>query len=138
MKLDTVEQRRKLVDDLKKASIKFRDTVNYDTDGGEGCGADVLVDDLLAVAPMITAEKLFLDALDVIKNSDAENRAAFANVVTNRLNYFIEMILMHRLNKTVDDLHSWEFKTEDGRKFFRSTHKKLDELVEKYQDLYDL
>ena len=138
MKLDTVEQRQNLIEEMRKTTAKFKESVDYETADDELCGAEVILDDLVALTPMIVTEKLFLDLLAEIKRSDLKEPSPFANIVSNRLSYFVEMVLMHKLDNAVENLHRWDFKTEDGRKFFRSTHKKLDTLVEKYQDVYDL
>lgn len=138
MKLDTVAQRQKFVDDLKNASAKFRDSVEDEEDDNDWSGATVLFDDFDALVSIISAEQIFLDAFAEIRNSDNKEREIFSNIMSNNLDLFIRSIMMYRLNHTVDNLHDWGFRTEAGKRFYRSTHKKLDALVEKYQDLYDL
>lgn len=138
MKLDTVEQRQKLVDDLKNASAKFRDIVEEDEDDHDWGGATVLFDDFDALVPLVAAEQIFIEALDEIRNNDHKDREIFSNIMSNQLDLFIRSMIMHSLNHTVDNLHDWGFRSETGKKYYRSTHKKLDALVEKYQDLYDL
>ena len=138
MKLDTVARRRKFVDDLRQEALKFMNSIDEMEQEHDWCGGLVIHDDLVALLPLIDTEKIFLDALDEMRYYDCKEQANFLNIVSNNLDEFISVILMHKLNHTVDSLHDWGFREMEGKSFYRSMHKKLDALVEKYQDLYDL
>ena len=138
MKLDTLEQRRKLICDLQNMTLKFGESVEYLEDDNDWAGSTVIYDDLTALFPMIGTEEIFCDLLDEMRSHDCKSRDIFANIVSNRRDLFIEDVLLSRLNHAVNNLHRWGFRSEAGKKYYRSTHKKLDALVEKYQNLYDL
>ena len=142
MKLDDVEQRLKLIEGLIKVSFR-NDAVfmpgneNY----YEWLSNIEIVKLLISVGEMIRIERVFINTIadmESVKVDDPNDRELAIAIVREKLKQFVKTVLLPRINYTLSSLREWKFETELGKKFHRSVHKKLDALVEAYEDIYEL
>ena len=100
-----------------------------------------IADKLIAIQKLIYAEKIFLDVFDETENvrtHNFEEQEIFLNIIYENVTRFVDEILLQLIEYTFDNLNDWQFKTDVGKKFHKDVSKKLDALIKKYQDLYDL
>lgn len=142
MKLETVEQRHKFIDDMIQKAFAFEESLIHDPEhNNDWAGAMSTVENLVTIEEFIRTEQIFLDVADEMDNvptRDIDGKEIFISIVDDGLNFFIDTILLRRLEFAFDHLNDWEFVTEDGVKFQKSFSKKLDTMIKTYQDLYDL
>ena len=140
MKLDNAEQRHKFVDDSIKKAFELEESfINDEEFGDDWGGAMGTVENLIALEEMIRTEQIFLDTFAEMRSVRSRNSAEqeiYLGLVDDALVYFIDTILLRRVEFTFDQLN--DFKSERGKKFQKNFCKKLDALIKKYQDLYDL
>lgn len=142
MKLDTVQDRYKVIDGLIKKAIKLDAMFIHGDENYDNWVANMEIwRNLISISDMIHAEKIFLDAIEDMQSTHPRNldeRIFCINIVHDNLACFVDELLLHMLEHSFDELKNWEFKAEIGKKFHKETGKKLDALIKKYQDLYDL
>ena len=142
MKLDSVYDRHKLIDGLIKKSFKLDALWVHDQENiGEWISNMEILKNLISINDMIHTEKIFLDAFEEMENVRTRNVAEkeiYLDILFENLTHFVDTLLLHLIEFTFDDLNSWQFKTDIGKKFHRDVEKKLDALIKKYQDIYDL
>lgn len=142
MKLETIEQRHKLIDDMIKKGFEFEESLIYDKESGNDWGGAMsTVENLTVIEEMIRTEDIFVSIFAEIDNVRARNvdaQGIYLNIVDDSLIYFIDTILLRRIEFAFDHLNDWEFQTAGGKKFKKNYCKKLDALIKKYQDIYDL
>ncbi|MBR1646500.1 MAG: hypothetical protein IJ685_06955 [Selenomonadaceae bacterium] len=140
MKIDTVEERRKIMNDLIKKSFKLDEMLLHDEANVDDWVSNIeIMKNLISLEKMMFAEEIFLNTLDEMNEVHSRNRAdkeIYMNIVDGSLNYYISAILLHLLEYTYDTLDDWQFKTDAGKKFHKSVYKKLGALIDKYEDLY--
>ena len=142
MKLDTVDQRHKFVDDLVKKAFEVEESFIHDEEFGDDWGGAMsTVENLLALEELIRTEEIFLSTfaqMANIRSRNVDEKEIYLDMVNDANIYFIDTILLSRIEFAFDQLSDWDFKSERGKKFKKSYCKKLDALIKKYQDLYDL
>ena len=142
MKLDDVEQRHKFVDDLIKKAFELEESFIHDEEFGDDWGGAMsTVENLIALAEMIRTEQIFQSTLAEMKSVRSRNpdeKETYLSIVDDALAFFIDTLLLSRIEFAIDQLSDWDFKSERGKKFQKTFCKKLDTLIKKYQDIYDL
>ena len=142
MKLDTVDQRHKLVEDMITKAFEFEESLIHDSEHGDDwAGTMSTVENLVTIEEMIRTERIFLDTFDEmtgISTRDNDGKEIFLSIVDDSLTFFIDTILLRRIEFAFDHLSDWDFVTADGAKFQKNFCKKLDALIKAYQDRYDL
>lgn len=142
MKLDTLAQRHKLIDDLVKKGFEFEESLVHAEDCGDDWGGAMsTVENLITIEEMIRTEDIFLSTyaeMDNIRTRNVDEKEIYLSMVDDALIYFVDTILLRRIEFAFDHLNGWDFVSERGKKFQKSYCKKLDALRKKYQDIYDL
>ena len=142
MKLDTALERYKIIGGLIKKSFKLDALWVHDEENFNDWASNMEISDkLIAIQKLIYAEKIFIDVFDEIDEVHTRNlkeQKIFLSIVYENLTRFVDEILLQLIENTYDKLSDWQFKTEIGKKFHKDVSKKLDALIKKYQDLYDL
>lgn len=142
MKLDDADQRCKLVDDLTQQSFKNDSIfVHGEENYYEWLSNIRIMNHLIVLGEMTCTEKILVDTvadMESVRVNDDTDREFFLNIVRAKLRHFVETLLLPELEGTLKSLRYWQFKSDVGKKFHRNAHKKLDALLEKYQNLYDL
>ncbi len=142
MKLETVEQRHKFIDDMVKKAFAFEESLIHDPEHGDDwAGAMSTVENLVTIEEFIRTEQIFLDtfgAMEEIRTHDDSGKEIALNIVNDSLLEFIDTILLRRVEFAHDRLDDWDFVTEGGVKFKKSFCRKLNTLIKTYQDIYDL
>lgn len=142
MKLDDADQRCKLVDDLTQQSFKNDSIfVHGEENYYEWLSNIRIMNHLIVLGEMTCTEKILVDTvadMESVRVNDDTDREFFLNIVRVKLRHFVETLLLPELEGTLKSLRYWQFKSDVGKKFHRNAHKKLDALLEKYQNLYDL
>lgn len=142
MKLDNIDQRHKLIDDMIKKGFEFEESLIHgsenDNDWG---GAMSTVENLIAIEEMIRTEEIFLGTfyeMADVRSHDPDEKEIYLTIADDALIDFVDTILLRRIESAFDNLNGWSFATEGGKKFQKNYCKKLDALIKKYQDIYDL
>ena len=142
MKLDTSWERYKILEGLIKKSFKLDKMWVHDEENFNDWASNMeIADKLIAIQKLIYAEKIFLDVFDETENvrtHNFEEQEIFLNIIYENVTRFVDEILLQLIEYTFDNLNDWQFKTDVGKKFHKDVSKKLDALIKKYQDLYDL
>ena len=142
MKLDTVQDRYKVIDGLIKKAIKLDEMFIHGDENYDNWVANMEIwRNLISISDMMHAEKIFLDTIEDMQTVHTRNfdeKEIYLSIVHDNLACFVDELLLHMLEHSFDELSNWEFKAEIGKKFHKETGKKLDALIKKYQDLYDL
>ena len=142
MKVDTVEERRKIMNDLIKKSFKIDEMLLHDESNVDDWVSNMeILKNLISLEKMICTEKIFLDTLaemENVRSRHIDEKETYMDIVDVGLNYYISTILLYLLEYTYDTLDDWQFKTEAGKKFHKQVDKKLGVLLDKYQDLYEI
>ena len=142
MKLDTLAQRHKLIDDMVKKGFEFEESLIHAEDTGDDWGGAMsTVENLITIEEMIRTEEIFLGTfaeMESVRTRNVDEKDIYLGIVDDALVYFIDTILLRRIEFSLDHLNGWDFVSERGKKFKKSYCKKLDALRKKYQDIYDL
>ena len=142
MKLDTLAQRHKLIDDMVKKGFEFEESLIHAEDTGDDWGGAMsTVENLITIEEMIRTEEIFLGTfaeMESVRTRNVDEKDIYLGIVDDALVYFIDTILLRRIEFALDHLNGWDFVSERGKKFKKSYCKKLDALRKKYQDIYDL
>lgn len=142
MKLETVEQRHKFIDDMVKKAFVFEESLIHDSEHSDDwAGAMSTVENLVTIEEFIRTEEIFLDtfgAMEGIRTHDESGKEIALSIVNDSLIEFIDTILLRRIEFTHDQLNDWDFVTEGGVKFKKNFCRKLNTLIKTYQDIYDL
>ena len=142
MKLDTVDQRHDFIDDMVKKAFKFEESLIHDAEHGDDWGGAMsTVENLVTIEEMIRTEKIFLDTfveMDGVRVRNNNEKEIFLGIVDDSLTFFIDTVLLRRIEFSFDQLSDWDFVTEGVVKFKKTFCKKLDALMKKYQDVYNL
>ena len=142
MKLETVEQRHDFIDEMVRKAFEFEESLIHDPDHSDDwAGAMSTVENLVTIEEMVRTEKIFLDAFDEmteIPTRDNDGKEIFLSIVDDSLIFFVDTILLRRIEFAFDHLSDWDFATAGGAKFKKTFCKKLDALIKAYQDRYDL
>ena len=139
MNLDTIERRRKVIDDLVDKTFELDKQFVNDGENFDDWLSNVeIMSNLISLSKMFHAEQIFLEMLDAMENfpSNSAEKKIFTSIADDALNYYIEAILFDMLQYSHDTLKDWHFKTAVGKRFHRSAEKKLHELLDKYHELY--
>ena len=142
MKLDDADKRCKLVDDLTQQSFKNDDIFLHGEENYYEWLSNIrIMNHLIVLGEMTCTEKILVDTvadMESVRVDDDTDREFFLNIVRVKLRHFVETLLLPELEGTLKSLRYWQFESDVGKKFHRNAHKKLDALLEKYQNLYDL
>ena len=142
MKLDTTEQRHKVIDNMIKKGFEFEESLIHDQENGDDWGGAMsTVENLIAIEELIRTEEIFQDvfvSIDNFRSRNIDEKETYLSIVDDSLIFFIDTLLLRRIEFAFDHLNGWDFKSEGGKKFKKNYCKKLDELRKKYQDIYDL
>lgn len=140
MKIDTVEERRKIMNDLIKKSFKLDEMFLHDEANNDDWVSNIeIMGNLISLEKMMFTEGIFHETLDemrAVRSHNLADKEMYMDIVDSNLNYYISAILLHLLEYTYDTLDDWQFKTEVGKKFHKEVFKKLGLLIDKYQDIY--
>ena len=141
MKLDTVDERHKVINSLIKKSFKLNELWLHGDENNDDWVANMeILKNLLSLSDMMYTEKIFLDMLDqmeAVPTRYVESEMYLAIGYEN-LTRFIENLLLHLLDFSLNDLENWSFNAEVGQKFHANVRKKLVALSKKYREIYDL
>ena len=142
MKLDTLYQRHKLVENMIEKGFEFEESLIHDQEcGNDWGGAMSTVENLMTIEEMIRTEEIYLNIfaeMDSYRTRNIDDKAICFRIVDDAFIHFIDTILLDKIEFAFDHLEGWDFVSEGGKKFKKSYCKKLDALIKKYQDLYDL
>ena len=142
MKLDSIDQRHKLIDDMIKKGFEFEESLIHDSESGDDwSGAMSTVENLIVIEEMIRTEEIFLSTfceMADVRSRDIDEKEIYLGIIDDALIYFVDTILLRRIEFAFDHLNDWDFQSESGKKFKKNYCKKLDALIKKYQDIYDL
>ncbi len=142
MKLDTLAQRHKLINDLVKKGFEFEESlIHAENSGDDWGGAMSTVENLVTIEEMIRTEEIFLvtyGEMDNVRTRNFDEKEIYLSMVDDALIYFVDTILLRRIEFAFDHLNGWNFVSDGGKKFQKTFCKKLDALRKKYQDIYDL
>ena len=142
MKLDTTQQRHKVIDNMIKKGFEFEESLINDQENGDDWGGAMsTVENLIAIEELIRTEEIFQDvfvSIDNFRSRNIDEKETYLSIVDDSLIFFIDTLLLRRIEFAFDHLNGWDFKSEGGKKFKKNYCKKLDELRKKYQDIYDL
>lgn len=139
MNLDTIEHRRKVIDDLVDKTFEMdklflNDGENFD----DWLSNREIMSNLISLSQMFRAEEIFLDMLEAMESfpSNSVEKKIFMSMAEGALNHYIDTILFDMLQYSHNALNDWHYKTTVGKRFHRSAGKKLHELLDKYHELY--
>ncbi|MBR4151992.1 MAG: hypothetical protein IKT98_03460 [Selenomonadaceae bacterium] len=142
MKLDTLYQRHKLVENMIEKGFEFEESLIHDQEcGNDWGGAMSTVENLMTIEEMIRTEEIYLNIfaeMDSYRTRNIDDKAIYFRIVDDAFMHFIDTILLDKIEFAFDHLEGWDFVSEGGKKFKKNYCKKLDALIKKYQDLYDL
>ena len=142
MKLDNIDQRHKLIDDMIKKGSEFEESLIHDAEHDDDWGGAMsTVGNLIAIEELICTEEIFLSTFYEMaekRSHDPDEKEIYLSIVDDALISFIDTLLLRRIESTFDNLNEWPFETENGKKFKKNCGKKLAALIKKYQDIYDL
>ena len=142
MKLDTLDQRHELIDDMIEKGFEFEESLIHDQENDDDWGGAMsTVENLIVIEEMIRTEEIFLGAfaeMEGFRTRNGDEKDVYLTIVDENLIYFIDTILLRRIEFALDHLNDWNFKSEGGKKFKKNYCKKLDALIKAYQDIYDL
>lgn len=142
MKLDSVDDRYKVIDGLIKKSFKLDALWVHDQENIDDWVSNMeILKNLISISDLIKTEEIFHDAfyeIDTYRTRNEEDKEVYLNILFENTTHFVDTLLLHLIEFTYDDLNRWQFKTEVGKKFHKDVSKKLDALIKKYQDFYDL
>ena len=142
MKLDNIYERHKVIESLIKKSFKLDALWVHDSENNDDWVSNMeILKNLISIDDMIRTERIFLDAfdeMDSVRTRNIEEKEIYLGILYESTTHFIDTLLLRLIEFTFDDLKGWQFKTEVGQKFHKDVTKKLDALIKKYQDLYDL
>ena len=142
MKLESVYERHKVIDGLIKKSFKLDALWVHDQENTDDWFSNMeIMKNLISIDDLMSTESIFLDAFDEMESvpsRSAEEKEYYLGILFEHLTHFVDTLLLHLIEFTFDDLKTWQFKTEVGQKFHKDVEKKLNALIKKYQDIYDL
>lgn len=142
MKQDTIAQRHRIIDNMIRKGFDFEESLIHNKEEGDDWGGVMsTVENLIAVEEMIRTEQIFMDVFIEtanIRSRDEHAQGIYLGIVDESLINFVDGILLRRIEHAFDHLHEWNFVSERGKKFQKNYCKKLDTLIKKYQDTYDL
>ncbi|MBR4151993.1 MAG: hypothetical protein IKT98_03465 [Selenomonadaceae bacterium] len=141
MDLSTLDKRYELVKDMIDKAFEFQDEVSELEDDNDWAGVAVTLDNLAAIEGMICEEETFLNAFEemqAVRMSDRDDKETYLSILyLDGLVEFSRTILLPRLQKALDTLNDWGFRTEGGKKFQEDFSVKLDALIKEYYSLYE-
>ena len=140
MKIDTLDERYELIKTMIDEAFEFEESVANMEDDNDWAGAMTTLDNLVAMEDMICAEEIFLNTFGEMEdlNAGLAEKEIYLGIFDDNINFFIETILMPRLKHSLEVLSNWGFRTERGKEFEKSYREKLDALIKKYEELYDV
>ena len=142
MKLDSATDRLKVIDGLIKKSFKLDELLLHDKENTDDWVANMeILKHLFSINDFILTEKIFFDTLDEmgsVRTRNVEEKEIYMEIVSENMEHFVDTLLLNEIESSLDELNSWQFKTEAGPKFHKEVGKKLDLLMKKYLDFYDL
>lgn len=141
MKLDTPYDRRKFINTMWKRAFDFQESLIHDKENGDDwLGAVNAVDNLATIDEFIITEDIFYCMLDDIGDvySKRGSNQVYQDIVYNNLVHFVDTILLRRIEHALEFIEDWDFKLERGQKLRKFLIERLEKLINKYQDIYDL
>lgn len=142
MKLDTVEQRCKFVSFLTTEAREFMLLAREFEDDYDWAGAKFAYDDLEAIEKTVRAEEFFVQTFCDLYTFPTSNRKEKDRLLDifycNGVLIFIQEVLLPKLEYLLKVLDEWGFRTEEGVEFKDFICKRLEKLIKKYLDLYEL
>lgn len=142
MKLDTLAQRHKLIDNMIKKGFDFEESLIHDKEFGDDWGGAMsTVENLIVIEEMMRTESIFLcvfDEMENIRTRNVDEKELYLSMTDDALTQFVDTILLRRIEFAFDHLNDWDFISDGGKKFKKNYCKKLDALRKIYQDIYDL
>ena len=142
MKLDNLDERYKVIDGLIKKSFKLDKLWIHDQENLDDWIANMeIMKNLFSINDLMLTERIFIDTfgeMESVRSRNAEEKEIYLSIVFESMTHFVDTLLLRTLEYTFDTLGDWKFKTEVGQKFHKDVGKKLDALIKKYQDLYNL
>ncbi len=123
-------------------AFEFEESLIHDKDSGDDWGGAMsTISNLNVVEELMRTEDIFLTVFDKMESQRAHNadeKDIYLSMTDDALIQFVDTILLRRIEFAFDHLNDWKFTTNDGKKFQKNFCKKLDALMKKYRDIYDL
>lgn len=141
MKLDTPYDRRKFINTMWKRAFDFQESLIHDKENGDDwLGAINAVDNLATIDEFVITEDIFYCMLDDMGDvySKRGSNQIYRDIVYNNLVHFVDTILLRRIEHALEFIEDWDFKLERGQKLRKFLIERLEKLINKYQDIYDL
>ena len=142
MKLDSATDRLKVIDGLIKKSFKLDELFLHDEEHPDDWVANMeILRHLFSINDFILTEKIFfntLNEMESVRTRNVEEKEIYLSILSENLANFIDTLLLHEIEYSLDELKRWQFKSEVGQKFHKDVSKKLDLLMKKYLDIYDM
>ena len=142
MKLDTVEDRHKVIDGLTKKAFKLDEMFIHGEENNDDWVANMeIIRNLISITDLMHTESIFLETVEMMRSfptRNLEEKEIYMEIVSENMEHFVDTLLLNEIESSLDELNSWQFKTEAGQKFHKEVGKKLDLLMKKYLDFYDL
>lgn len=139
MRLDTVEQRHKIINGMMDKSFEIDEMFLHDEQNvDDWVSNSEILKNLIMLEKMIHTEKVFIYMLDEMDEfpSNSADKKILTSIAGGSLHYYIESVLLNMLEYSCEAMDEWKFKTAVGKRFHRSTARKLNELTDKYRELY--
>lgn len=139
MRLDNVEQRQKIINAMIKKSFEIDEMFVHDDENTDDWVANSeILRNLITLDKMIHTEKIFLYMIEEMEDfpNDSAEKKIFLSIAQEGLYSYVDSVLFQTLEHSCDTMNDWKFKTTVGKRFHRSTARKLNELLDKYRELY--
>lgn len=139
MRLDDIEQRQKIINAMIKKSFEIDEMFVHDDENTDDWVANSeILRNLITLDKMIHTEKIFLYMIEEMEDfpNDSAEKKIFLSIAQEGLYSYVDSVLFQTLEHSCDTMNDWKFKTTVGKRFHRSTSHKLNELLDKYRELY--
>ena len=140
MRLDFPEDRWVFLTAMRKRTFNFQEALIHDREHGDDwLGAMTMVEYLDSIGELIRTEDIFYYTMDDISEvRNPKGNDVYLNITYEHLVHFVDEILLPRIEFTLDFIADWNFVLERGQRLKKYLVKRLEQLVQKYQDVYDL
>ena len=109
MKLDTTQQRHKVIDNMIKKGFEFEESLIHDQENGDDWGGAMsTVENLIAIEELIRTEEIFQDvfvSIDNFRSRNIDEKETYLSIVDDSLIFFIDTLLLRRIEFAFDHLN---------------------------------
>ena len=140
MKLDFPEDRWNFLSAMRKRTFNFQESLIHDSEHGDDwIGAMTMLEYLDSIGELIQTEDIFYCMMDDISEvRNPKGNDVYIHITYENLVHFVDKILLPRIEFTLDFVGDWNFVLERGQRLKKYLVTRLEQLVQKYQDVYDL